>query len=154
MSRAEQEPITLRALIELELDALGATEGERVTLAGPSIQMRSSTVQTLALALHELATNARKYGALSDSGGRLSVLWALRDADGERRVRIEWHEDGFTRRPPIEPPPLQRSGYGRQLIERALPYALKAETTYELEATRLWCTIDLPLGRLHNLGSN
>lgn len=60
LSTADQEPITLRGLVKLELDALGATEGERVTLSGPPVRIRFSVVQTLARALHELATNARR----------------------------------------------------------------------------------------------
>lgn len=145
LSRARQEPITLRALLTLELQALGATEGERVQLDGPWVRVRPTNVQTLALVIHELATNARKYGALSEGGGRLSVAWQLQSADEGQRVFIDWREDDLS---PTDDGPSaaeRGGGYGRQLIERALPYSLGATTTYELGRTELRCTIDLPL---------
>lgn len=121
LSQAESNVITLRTLLELEFDALGATEGERVKLDGPSVRVRSSIVQTLALALHELATNARKYGALSEGGGRLSVEWHLRDSADGRQLFIDWREEGLS---PKTAAPLRSEaggGYGRRLVERALP---------------------------------
>jgi PAS domain S-box-containing protein len=152
LSRAEQEPITLRALLKLELDALGAVEGERIRLDGPFVRLRPSLVQTLALAIHELATNARKYGALSENGGRLNVTWRLRDAEGERRLFIEWREEDLAGTNRVEPSSNQQGGYGRQLIERALPYALKAKTTFDLGPNQLCCTIDLPLDKARQAG--
>ena len=155
LSRAEQEPITLRALLELELEALGATEGERAVLEGPSVRLRPTIVQTLALALHELGTNARKYGALSEGGGRLGVRWRLRNGDKGRRVHIEWREEDLSRPAEADRSSLApQGGYGRRLIEQALPYALRAETTYDLGPTELRCTIDLPLDRPRSTRSN
>ena len=148
LSRAQQDPITLRALLKLELDALGAREGKRVTLNGPFVRIRPTIVQTLALVVHELATNARKYGALSEGGGRLSVEWGLREDKSERRVLIEWREEDLSPTDAASSTAAERGGgYGRRLIERALPYSLGAQTTYELEPTGLRCTIDLPLDR-------
>jgi PAS domain S-box-containing protein len=152
LSRADQEPITLRALLKLELDALGAAEGERIRLNGPFVRLRPSIVQTLALALHELATNARKYGALSDGSGRLDVAWHLRGVENKRRLFIEWREEGLTRIEAAQRLPEHQGGYGRQLIERALPYALQAETTFDLGPSQLRCTIDLPLDRTAQAG--
>ena len=153
LSRAEQEPITLGALIRLELEALGATEGEQVVLDGPPVQLRPSLVQTLALALHELATNARKYGALSEGGGRLAVRWLLWKGDGGRWVHIEWREEDLAPAgEAAQPSSGEQGGYGRRLIERALPYALEAKTTFDLGPTQLRCTIDLPLDRLDSPG--
>lgn len=102
-------------------------------------------MQTLALAVHELATNARKYGALTTDHGRLSVTWR---ADGSARdggrLLVEWLEEGISR--PHDPQNPMRRGYGRELIEQAMPYALNAKTRYELGETRLLCAIELPLG--------
>ncbi|WP_210529506.1 PAS domain S-box protein [Rubellimicrobium arenae] len=148
LSRAQVEPITLHALLRLELDALGAKEGETVRLEGPAVRIRPTIVQTLALVIHELATNARKYGALSGRGGRLSVMWRLHQVEGQRQVHIEWREEEL---PPTQTGPSSAAerggGYGRRLIERALPYSLGAQTTYELGDAELRCTIDLPLDR-------
>jgi two-component sensor histidine kinase len=145
LSRSDQEPITLRALIETELSALAAAalQEQRIRLDGPAVRLRKTTVQTFALALHELATNALKYGALGAPDGRLSVTWRICRADpADRRLRVEWVEEGFPARAET---PDARGGYGRQLIERALPYALKARTRYDLRETTLRCGIDLPL---------
>ncbi|HEV2541444.1 MAG TPA: HWE histidine kinase domain-containing protein [Methylobacterium sp.] len=146
LSRSEQEPITLRTLIRTELEALGAGDfSDRIHVAGPPVRLRKASVQTLALAMHELATNARKYGALTTEHGRLSVTWrADRNEQGGGNLLIEWIEEGI-RRPRETYGPMRR-GYGRELIERAMPYALNAKTRYELGETRLLCAIELPLG--------
>lgn len=86
LSRATQEPITISLLVRIELEALGPLlRRDQVDIAGPQVRLRSSMVQTLALALHELATNARKYGALSTERGRLRITWRL-----ERRRNTSW----------------------------------------------------------------
>lgn len=117
---------------------------ERVQLDGPSgVPLRSATVQTLALALHELATNAIKYGALSDRGGRLDVRWGVaHEAPAEPYLWVDWLETGVSGLPPASAP-AQGGGYGRELIERALPYQLGARTSYELTADGVHCTIQV-----------
>ncbi|MCY1640815.1 HWE histidine kinase domain-containing protein [Methylorubrum sp. SL192] len=144
LSRSDKEPITIQALIQIELDAFGAAAMQaRVALKGPPVRLRKVSVQTLALALHELATNARKYGSLANEQGRLWVSWdTYRGEDEERRLSLVWQEEGIRR--PQEGSPIRR-GYGRDLIEKALPYALKARTSYELSEAQLRCVIDLPL---------
>jgi PAS domain S-box-containing protein len=146
LSRSEQEPITLRTLIRTELEALGGGDfADRIHVAGPPVRLRKASVQTLALAVHELATNARKYGALTTENGRLSVTWrADGDIHGGGSLLVEWIEEGISR--PRDPQSRMRRGYGRELIERAMPYALNAKTRYELGETRLLCAIELPLG--------
>ncbi|RVU14650.1 CheR family methyltransferase [Methylobacterium oryzihabitans] len=144
LSRAGEHPITLRGLIRSELDALGAAEMEdRIVLEGPDVSLRKASVQTFTLALHELATNARKYGALASPNGRLTVTWRIDATEQERRrLILEWIEEGITR--DVDAP--VRHGYGRELIERALPYALDARTRYTLGEDTVHCSIDLPLG--------
>ena len=141
LSRSEQTPVTIRTLIQAEFDALGpAVMQGRVALEGPTVSLRKGDVQTLALAIHELATNARKYGALSSDQGELWVSWdSYTDETGKPRLALVWLEEG------ISPAPERRNGYGRKLIEQALPYALRARTSYELSDAELRCTIDLPL---------
>jgi PAS domain S-box-containing protein len=146
LSRAEFEPITLGALVELELQAMGTAHGaDRIVTGGPDVVIRNSVVQTLSLALHELATNARKYGALSNSEGHLSVLWHWSQAT-ERTLVLEWLETGI-RHDPAQPV-RSSGGFGRKLIEKALPYTVGAKTSFELEPTQLRCTVALPLDRL------
>ena len=143
-----RQRITFSELVRSELSGMGILDARdgRVRLTGPeNIKLRSSTVQTLALGLHELATNALKYGALSRPDRRLSVSWTVqRTADEEQRLKVEWRESAVAikREPDAKP---TRVGYGRELIEQALPYQLKAETTYLITPDGVHCTIALPL---------
>jgi PAS domain S-box-containing protein len=146
LSRSEQEPITIGALVHAELDALAASIGTgRVVVEGPDVALRNSTVQTLSLALHELATNARKYGALSNDRGVLTVRWHVRECKQSSILDIEWLEEN--EQPVAREPSREGRGYGRKLIERALPYALNAETDYVLDEKGVRCRISLPLAR-------
>ncbi|TGN68044.1 hypothetical protein E4L95_02685 [Paracoccus liaowanqingii] len=152
LSRTEIEPITIGALLRMELDALGSEAfDDRVTLTGPRVILRDTIVQTLALAIHELATNARKYGALAAQGGTLKVTWTVKQMSGAAsNLVLEWVEEGFSQAPEAEGS--MRKGYGRELIERALPYALNAKTSFELNHDGVRCTINLPLANLAELG--
>ncbi|MCT8266297.1 PAS domain-containing protein [Afifella sp. JA880] len=147
LSHAEQEAVSIGALVHSELDALGATAGtDRIITEGPQVRLRNRTVQTLALALHELATNARKYGALSGDHGHLSVTWTMhREDGGELRLVLRWIEDGIHLR--REGERANSGGYGRELIEKALPYSLGAKTSFDLTETGLHCCIDLPVSK-------
>ena len=137
LSRADEEPITLRALVVMELEALGSDwASERITVRGPEAPLRKSVVEMLALAIHELLTNAIKYGALASATGRLSVTWRIED----RRLVLEWVERGIAS---PQAAASRRKGYGRTLIEEALPYSLAAETKFEL-GEGLRCRISLP----------
>ncbi|WP_336512324.1 sensor histidine kinase [Paracoccus shandongensis] len=150
---SEGDRITFDELIRTELKGHGVIDGHdhgpQVSLRGPrGLRLRSSQVQTLALGLHELATNALKYGALSRPEGRLDIAWALVPGpEGTRRLRVEWRESGVALAGPEGAG--ARHGYGRELIERALPYQLQAETAYELTPQGVRCTITLPLSSNH-----
>jgi len=102
-------------------------------------------VQALALGLHELGTNAIKYGALSQPDGCLRVHWDVDTTHPrEPRLRVDWSEHGVAVPEPLPGQP-RRRGYGRELIERALPYQLQAATRYELTPEGVRCSISLPL---------
>lgn len=142
----EHDRVTFGDLIRTELSALGGGGPDRVTLDGPpGVRLRSSTVQTLAMALHELGTNAAKYGALAHATGHLTVRWSLEPAGADDRpwLHIDWRESGVPMPPAGSAP--QGTGQGRELIERALPYQLSARTTYRLEADGVHCTIAIPV---------
>jgi two-component sensor histidine kinase len=131
----------------MEFDALGPMVfANQITLDGPDVPLRKSAVQTLSLALHELATNARKHGALATPAGRLHVSWRQQETKPrEKWLMLDWTEDVPASLLAAACP--QRNGYGRKLIEQALPYALDAETSYELGPQGVRCTIGLPLTR-------
>jgi two-component system CheB/CheR fusion protein len=145
LSRAEAEPITLAALLRMELEALGTSVSTgQIALQGPEIRLQSSVVQTFALAVHELATNALKHGALRTSGGRLDVSWQLQmQSPGETVLCLDWHETSQDASAPPSPRP--QSGYGRELLEQMLPYVLDARTEYAVTAAGAHCTIELPV---------
>lgn len=133
-----------------ELSAMGAVDqhgtGERTELVGPrGVRLRSSMVQTFSLALHELATNASKYGALAahQPDGRLSVAWQVMDGPARSHLKVSWIESGVVM-PRVDPVP-KGGGFGRDLIEQALPFQLDAETSFELGRDGVRCTITLPL---------
>ncbi len=112
-----------------------------VMLSGPEgVALRSTCVQTLALALHELGTNAVKYGALSRPEGHLAVRWHVAREDGRPWLHIDWCETGLR-----DLDPSQGDGAGRELVEGALPYQLGARTTYVMEPDGVHCTIALPV---------
>ena len=137
--------VTFDELIKAELTAMDS-DPDKVTLEGPpGIRLRSSTVQTLAMALHELATNALKYGALGQPDARLSVTWRWEPSGegGKPWLYIEWRETGVNMAPIGAAP--RSTGQGRELIERALPYQLSAKTNYELGPDGVHCTISIPV---------
>jgi PAS domain S-box-containing protein len=141
----EHDRVTFDDLIRSELSAVAGVS-ERVELAGPpGVRLRSSTVQTLAMALHELATNALKYGALAQPSGRLAVVWSLERHGAEDKpwLHIEWRESGVDMPPPGAEP--TGTGQGRELIEQALPYQLSAKTSYTLAPDGVSCTISIPV---------
>lgn len=150
----DHDRVAFDELIETEFAALGS-RSDRVTLNGPkNVRLRSSTVQTLAMAVHELATNAVKYGALGQADAQLAVTWQLQRQDDKGRpwLCIDWRERGVTM-PPSGAKPGGR-GQGRELIEKALPYQLSAETSYELGPDGVHCTISIPISTSTGRGAD
>jgi PAS domain S-box-containing protein len=141
LARTDHGSIKLEQIVRAELEAHGAGEG--VEIGGPDVELAPNAAQALALALHELATNAVKYGALRQHSGTLKVMWDLRENDRGRLVQLKWRETGVSL--PSGTP--VRKGYGRELIERALPYQLDAVTKFEIAADGVRCSVELPLGR-------
>jgi two-component sensor histidine kinase len=144
LSRAPSgDSVTFNELLASELSAQSAENGADVTLDGPKgVVLRFISVQTLAMALHELTTNAVKYGALGRTGGRLHVRWRVEAENGLPWIIIDWKESGVETAEPSGGP---RAGNGRRLIENALPYQFGARTTFAIEPDGVHCTIALPL---------
>ena len=145
LSRLDQDRVTFPELLRAELLAHGVTgAGVQITLEGPSdVALRSTTVQPLAMALHELATNAIKYGALSQPQAHLTVRWqrlAPSQPGGKLWLLIDWRETGVD----MSVHASRGSGAGRELIEHAVPHQLRGETRYVLSNDGVHCTIVLP----------
>ena len=104
--------------------------GERILLDGPSVTLKPEVTVAFALALHELATNAAKYGALSNTTGMVTLTWHVTGTGNDGTLSITWREQGG---PLVSPP--QRKGFGSILIERSLRsyFKGKAETDYRPE---------------------
>ncbi|WP_448176515.1 HWE histidine kinase domain-containing protein [Pseudomonas putida] len=112
----------LTNLLEAELSPY-RTAASVIELQGPNVILDARAYSVMALVLHELATNAAKYGALSRAGGKLSVSWAI---DATHACAISWRESGG---PTVRPP--SRSGFGTVLIDRSIPFDLGGTSTVE-----------------------
>jgi two-component system CheB/CheR fusion protein len=145
LSRATPgDGVTFGELLESELSAHSAGKGGTVTLDGPkSVVVRSLSVQALAMALHELTTNAIKHGALGQRDGRLNIRWRVEDQKGSRWIVVDWKESGVD--VVRSPDGSKGNGSGRRLIEDALPYQFGARTTFAIEADGVHCTVALPI---------
>jgi len=132
--------VDLGALVGAELGALADSDPDaaKIAMEGPRVSLPPTLAQTLALAIHELATNAVKYGALKQPSGELSVSWWLDDG----RLVLDWRERNVAMPPESERS--RRKGYGMELIERALPYQLKAATRVEFGPDGVHCRIETP----------
>lgn len=114
--------------------------GARFDLSGPDLQIAPKTAISFALAIHELATNAVKYGALSRPEGHVSVRWRVMKSHKGRRLRLEWQEQGG---PPVTPP-ISR-GFGTRMIERGLAAELGGTAQIEFATEGVRCVVDAPL---------
>ena len=120
-------------------------DGRRCSWEGDGVRVAPRTALALSMMLHELATNATKYGALSNDVGSIVVTWAAVDADDLpsadcQRLRMRWQErDG----PPVSPP--SRSGFGSRMIERGLANGLGGDVRILYEPAGVVCTLDIPL---------
>jgi two-component system, chemotaxis family, CheB/CheR fusion protein len=144
LSRAAPgDRVTFDSLLQSELSAQ-SEDGGTVTLDGPNgVVLRSNLVQALAMALHELTTNAVKYGALGQRSGRLHVRWRVQAENGSPWILVDWKESGVET---SQPEGMSRgAGNGRGLIEKALPYQFGARTSFAIEPDGVHCTIALPL---------
>ncbi|MCJ2012996.1 sensor histidine kinase [Methylobacterium sp. J-076] len=111
----------------------------RFTVTGPAFRLPPRLALSIAMALHELGTNAVKYGALSNEAGRVSIEWAVRRGE-ETQLTLCWRESGG---PPVKKP--TRTGFGSRLIERSLARELAGEVTLSYEPAGVVCTITAPV---------
>lgn len=120
-------------------ERLAALHGgaERFELSGPAVRLSPKTALSLSMALHELATNALKYGALHAPSGRVRIAWEVADGQGAERLRLTWTErDG----PPVTPP--AQRGFGTRLIERGLAAELSGSAAIDFRPEGVVCQIE------------
>ena len=111
----------------------------RVDAAGPDVMLHARAAQTLALVVHELATNATKHGALSRPGGHVAVHWRIEGTASDARFRFKWRERGGPR---VTPP--TRQGFGRDLLEKAAAHEFASSPTIQFAEGGLSYDIDAP----------
>ncbi len=110
--------------------------GEVLTIEGPPVKLAPNDALSLGLAMHELATNAAKYGALGSSGGRVSISWTLEDGT----VRVVWQETGG---PPV--PSGRKRGFGTDLIEKIVAHELNSPVELDFAPEGVRCVITVPV---------
>jgi two-component sensor histidine kinase len=125
----------LSTIATQELAPFFATGDNRVRIDGPQVMLEPTTAQAVAVALHELATNAAKYGSLSAENGHVDLKWS-HEANG--RLSLRWTETGG---PTVGQKPT-RKGFGGRIIEQMIGQ-LKGETRFEWRAEGLVCEINL-----------
>lgn len=145
LSRSRWEGAELRSLVEEELHPhLGGEGGvPRVSIAGPDIRLRPKAALAVSLALHELATNASKHGALSARTGRVVVAWRIA---GPTLV-LEWRESGG----PVVVPPAHR-GFGSLMLERSLAYEVGGRVRLDFLPDGVACLVEMPLRQVTEAG--
>ena len=131
-------PAPLDELIRAEAEAYLSGKADRVRLSGPPVLLEPPAYTTMALVIHEMMTNAAKYGALCDRAGRVTVQWGF---TGNDDLEIRWTEEGG---PPVKPP--MRQGFGTTIVERSVPHDLKGEAELHYKLSGMEARFLLPSG--------
>jgi two-component system, chemotaxis family, CheB/CheR fusion protein len=133
----------LRELILAELSPHAIKDAGNVQVGGPPVMLKPQAALFLALAIHELSTNAAKYGALSVTDGRVDVTWSM-TGDHPHRLEISWQEQGGPKTDG-----LGTAGFGTELIERGIRFELQGEAKLEVVNGGLHCRIAIPANPHH-----
>jgi PAS domain S-box-containing protein len=143
LSASGSDSVEVGALVRAELAAYANGASKNVAVSGPEVRLTARQMQNFALALHELTTNAVKYGALKSGVGQLSVIWEIiSDKRGRRKLALYWVESGVD----VRPAEVTRRGYGTELIQEALAYSIDADVDYAVREDGVRCRIEMPIG--------
>ena len=134
------EAASLTQVVEQTLGRGCGADPTRIETQGPDLALAPRTAVSIAMALHELCTNAMKYGAMSGPGGKVSVRWSIEERGGEQRLRLTWEESGG---PAVGEP--ARRGFGTRMIERGLAAELGGTARIEFAPGGVICRVDAPL---------
>jgi two-component sensor histidine kinase len=143
LTRQAWAGVNLRDIVCQELEPYDDGSTTRVRLEGPDLNLEPRVGLALSLVLHELTTNAAKYGALSAGQGLITVRWSASGPSASEVLRIDWLESGG----PAVTPPAKRS-FGTRLIERSMTKDLQGMATLDFDPAGLRCTLELPLHQL------
>ncbi|WP_339822501.1 PAS domain S-box protein [uncultured Parasphingorhabdus sp.] len=138
------QDVPLDELVRSQLAHFGDAIGPRIKLSGPPLRITAPAAQAIGMALHELATNAAKYGALSNDEGVIEILWKLEQKAGtDQDFSMSWGESGGPR---VEKP--SRSGFGSTIIDRLLEASLEGEVDLDWRPTGLFCQLSCRAGKV------
>jgi PAS domain S-box-containing protein len=137
----DQRAVNFDHVLRSELDAFDDGSNERIVLSGPEVPLTSQIAVSLGMAIHELTTNAAKFGALSVFGGKVEVTWSVTIDATRRTLSFDWVESGG---PPVAQP--LRQGFGSRLLAFVLPGQIQAKTQidYAPAGIRIHCAVPLP----------
>ena len=139
LTTGKWEGAALHDLVDIAMEPFEGGAAKRFTIVGANLRLSPRVTLSLAIALHELATNAVKYGAFSNDAGRITIGWTVAGEAPNHRLVLHWREhDGPTVRPPT------RKGFGSWVIERGLAHQLGGKVTLEYASGGVACTIDIP----------
>jgi two-component sensor histidine kinase/CheY-like chemotaxis protein len=142
LSETRWQSVDLGRIVGEEIAPFATGQAKRIAAAGPAVSLQPGTAQSLSLALHELATNAAKYGALSAAQGRVSLGWEL----GREALVLRWSETGG---PTIRPP--TRTGFGTKVISASIERQLGGRSTFDWRPEGLHCTLEIPRANVNLL---
>ena len=138
LTRSNWSAADLDTLLQEILEPFAEAGSGRVTIAGPAVTLLPRSALILSMMLHELATNAAKYGALSASAGRLDIGWTIGGEEMERRLRLTWQESGG---PAVQKP--THKGFGSRLIEHGTRGDLRGTATIDYNPSGVRCVFDI-----------
>lgn len=121
--------VDIATLVRAQLLPFAEDTGGRLKISGPAVLLTPAAAQAIGLALHELATNATKYGALSSHSGQVHITWATVAGPPQPRFTMSWAESGG---PPVSAP--QRRGFGHTVFDRMIRQSLNATITLDYDA--------------------
>ena len=139
LSATRWEGANLRQIVDEEMAAYQSSHRQRIETDGPSVMLLPATAQAVALALHELATNAAKYGALSTDTGSLRLVWRIE----EEALTIDWDETGG---PPTQLP--SKLGFGLTIVRSSIESQFRGEVAYDWRPQGLHCSLSIPRAQI------
>jgi two-component sensor histidine kinase len=137
LTQSDWGTVPIQAVIEAELAPYAGAPEHEVELSGPHVELAPNDALSLGLAVHELATNAAKFGALSERDGKVQVSW---DMINDRLARINWTESGG---PPVQEH--RKRGFGTDLIEKIVAHELKTPVDLRFDRGGVRCTLTIPV---------
>ncbi|MFA7601735.1 MAG: CHASE domain-containing protein [Novosphingobium sp.] len=142
LSQSDWTDAPIAEIVRSELAPYMAASENHVEMTGPAIRLAPNDAMSLGLAIHELATNAAKYGALSTTEGRVFIEWHLVTPEV---AELNWRETGG---PPVQAP--GKRGFGRDLLEKIVAHELQSKVDLRFDATGVECTLRVPVRKPTN----